>query len=110
MFPNAINTTFDLLNIVSVLDSIGNKHFVIKTSKNVVGITKSITSMEFQTSVVLNIKIDFKVSINAMVYDNSKYALIQNEIYKIERTYVNGQFIELYLSLTDINKEELTNE
>lgn len=110
MFPNAINTTFDLLNIVSVLDSIGNKHFVIKTSKKVVGITKSITSMEFQTSVMLNIKIDFKVSINAMVYDNSKYALIQDEIYKIERTYLNGQFIELYLSLTDINKEELTNE
>lgn len=110
MFPNAINTTFDLLNIVSVLDSIGNKHFVIKTSKKVVGITKSITSMEFQTSVMLNIKFDIKVSINAMVYDNSKYAFIQNEIYKIERTYVNGQFIELYLSLTDINKEELTNE
>lgn len=110
MFPNAINTSLDLLRIVGILDKLGNKSLVIKGSKKVVGITKSITSSEYQTSVMMNVKFDFKVSINAMVYDESKYALIKGKIYKIERTYLNGQFLELYLSLTDISWEDLKNE
>lgn len=107
MFPNAMNTSLDLLRIVGILDSLGNKRLVIKGSKKVVGITKSITSSEYQTSVMLNVKYDFKVTINAMVYDGSKYALIKGEIYKIERTFINGQFIELYLSITDLKKSDL---
>lgn len=110
MFPNAINTSLDLISIVGILDSLGNKRLVIKGSKKVVGITKSITSSEFQTSVMLNIKYDFKVSINALVYDESKYARIEGKIYKIERTYQNGMFLELYLSLTDLKEEDLYNE
>lgn len=110
MFPNAINTSLDLLSIVGILDGLGNKRLVIKGSKKVVGITKSITSSEYQTSVMMNLKFDFKVSINAAVYDESKYAKVKGKIYKIERTYQNGMLLELYLSLTDLKEEELLDE
>lgn len=106
MLPNACNTSLRLLNIVSSTDSLGNKELVIKNSKGVVGITKSITSSEFQSSVMINLKLDFKVILQAFVYDGSKYAEIKGSIYKIERTYVNGQFIELYLTLTDLKSED----
>lgn len=110
MFPNAINTSLSLLCIVGISDNLGNKRLVIKSSKSVVGITKSITSSEFQTSVMMNLKFDFKVSINASVYDGSKYVRIKGKIYKIERTYLNGMFLELYLSLTDLNEEDFLVE
>ena len=106
-FPNAINISLCLLNIVSSTDSLGNKELVIKSSKEVVGITKSITSSEFQTSVMINLKLDLKIVLQSFVYDGSKFAEIKGVIYKIERTYVNGQFIELYLTLTDYKLEDL---
>lgn len=105
-FPNAINTSLCLLSIVSSTDEIGNKISVIKSSKEVVGIAKSITSSEFQTSVMLQVKFDLKISIQVSIYDGSKYALIKDTLYKIERTYVNGHFIELYLCSTDLKKED----
>ena len=105
-FPNAINTSLCLLNIVSSTDYLGNKKLVIKSSREVVGITKSITSSEYQTSVMMQKNIELKVSIQSFLYDGSKYALIKENYYKIERTYVNGQFIELYLSLTDLTQED----
>ena len=106
MLPNACNTSLRLLNIVSSTDSLGNKELVIKNSKGVMGIIKSITSGEFQYSIMINLKIDFKVVLQGFVYDGSKYAEIGGSIYKIERTYVNGQFIELYLTLTDLKSED----
>lgn len=101
MLPNACNTSLRLLNIVSQTDSLGNKELVIKSSKEVVGITKSITSSEFQSSVMINLKLEFKVVLQSFVYDGSKFVEIKGLIYKVERTYVNGQFIELYLTSTD---------
>ena len=106
MFPNASNTSLRLLSTVGRLDELGNKTLTIKSSKEVVGIAKSITSSEFQTSVMMNITIDIKVRIQAFLYDGSKYAKIKEKIYKIERTYIDGQFIELYLSLTDLKIED----
>lgn len=106
MFPNASNTSLRLLNVVNKLDFLGNKSLVINNSKEVVGITKSITSNEFQTSVMLNLTYDFKIRIQSLVYDESKYAEINDKIYKIERTYIDGHFIELYLSLTDLKMED----
>ena len=106
MLPNACNTSLRLLNIVSSTDSLGNKELVIKSSKGVMGITKSITSSEFQSSVVINLKLEFKVVIQSFVYDGSKFAELKGKIYKIERTYVNGQFIELYLTLSDYKLED----
>lgn len=106
MFPNACNTSLCLLNIVGTLDALGNKRLIILSSKEVVGITKSITSNEFQSSKMINVNYEFKVSIQSFVYDGSKYARIKGKIYKIERTYINGQFIELYLSLTDLKEDD----
>ena len=106
MYPNAGNTSLLRLNIVSTLDKLGNKSLKIKSSKGVVGITKSITSSEFQTAVMMNIKYELKISIVSFLYDGSKYAKIKDSIYKIERTYLNGQFIELYLTLTDLKESD----
>ena len=106
MYPNAGNTSLLLLNIVSTLDKLGSKSLKIKSSKGVVGITKSITSSEFQTAVMMNIKYELKISIVSFLYDGSKYAKIKDSIYKIERTYLNGQFIELYLTLTDLKESD----
>ena len=106
MLPNACNTSLRLLNIVSQTDSLGNKELVIKSSKGVVGITKSITSSEFQSSVVINLKLEFKVVIQSFVYDGSKFAELKGKIYKIELTYVNGLFIELYLTLSVYKLED----
>lgn len=105
-FPNAINISLCLLNIVSSTDSLGNKELVIKSSKEVVGITKSITSSEFQTSVMMQVKFDIKIAIQSFVYDGSKFALVKGKIYKIERTFVTGNFIELYLLSTDLDEED----
>ena len=107
MFPNSANASLTLISIVSVLDSLGVKKNRIVSRKEVVGSMRSITSSEYQTSTLLNIKVDIKVSIQAPIYDGSKYVLMDDVIYKIERTFINGQFIELYLVATDLKESEL---
>ncbi len=106
MFPNASNISLHLLSIVSKPDSIGNKRLVINKSKEVIGIAKSITSSEYQTSVMMNKKFELKVSIISFLYDGSKYAKIKGSYYKIERTFINGQFIELFMSSTELKEED----
>lgn len=110
MFPNSANATFYLLSISSIPDSIGSKRLVITSKKSVVGMVKSISSSEYQTSVSINKKLDYKVTIQSFIYDGSKYVLLGSDVYKIERTYENGMFLELYLSITDFKKEELEIE
>lgn len=110
MFPNSPSTSLALVSIVGRQDAIGNKALVIKGSREVVGINKSVTSSEFQTSIMLNVKYDLKVVLQSFLYKGEKYAINKELVYKIERTFVNGQFIELYLTLTDIKLEELRND
>lgn len=107
MFPNSPNTHLTLLNIKSTVDEIGNQAFIVFSQKEIFGITRSITQSEYQTSVMINTRFDFKVIIQAILYDGSKYAKIKNKLYKIERTYLNGQFIELYLSSSDVEVVDL---
>ena len=107
MFPNSSNTSFELLTIATKTDLIGNKINYIKKIKRVIGSKRSITSQEYQNKVSLNLQIEFKIVIQALVYDGSKFARLNNQIYKIERTFQSGQFLELYLSLTDIKVDEL---
>ncbi len=102
MFPNSPSIRLCLLNISSSIDNIGNKTFGVKSSKEVVGIYKSITSKEYLSSTQLNISCDLKVIINSFLYDGSKYAKLNDVLYKIVRTYVNGMFIELFLESADI--------
>lgn len=107
MYPNSLNTQITLLTIASVTDSIGVKKTIIKTAHEVFGTSKSITSTEYATQTAINKELDFKVSIQAFLYKNEKYALVNDVIYKIERTYLNGQFIELYLKESEYKWEEL---
>jgi len=41
------------------------------------------------------------------LYDGSKYAIINDLIYQIERTYLQGQFLELYLVETKIKVSDI---
>ena len=110
MFPYSANTTFYLLSISSVPDEIGSKQLKVTSKKAAVGMLQSITASEYQTSVSISKKLDLKLTIQLFIYGGEKYALIKDKIYKIERTYINGMFIELYLSLSEINKDELIDD
>lgn len=107
MFPNSANLTLCLGTIINKVDALGIRRPFLINKKTVVGINKSITSSEYQTSIMMNVRVDYKVVIQSFLYSNQKFALINDEVYKIERTYLNGQFIELYLSLSDYKLEDL---
>ena len=102
MFPNSGNTHLVLLRIINKKDELGSQRNVAISSKKIIGNSRSITKIEYQSSASLGIKLDLKVVIQSFLYDGSKYAKVNNQIYKIERTYVNGQFMELYLTSSDI--------
>lgn len=108
-YPNSGNNSLFLLRVKTAADALGNQSMRLVGSKEVVGMTSSITSKEFYISKQTQIKLDFKVSIQCFLYDKSKYIYIPNEdtIYRVERTYQNGMWMELYCSETDISKEEI---
>ena len=105
-YPNSPNTELTLLSINNIKDDIGNIKTVIKSFKKVIGIKKSITQSEYLTAKEMKLEYEIKVSIQAFLYDGSKFAKLDGKLYKIERTYVNGQYIELYLSSSDIEVED----
>lgn len=107
MFPNSANVTLCLLSIVNKSDALGVGRPTIIHKKEVIGNMKSITSSEYQTSMMMNVKNEIKVSIQSFLYNNEKFAELRSVIYKIDRTYINGQFIELYLSQSEYKAEEL---
>lgn len=107
MFPNSANVTLYLLAIVNKSDALGIRCPTINFKKEVIGCMKSITATEYQTSVALNVKSEIKISLQCFLYSGEKFVLLKGEIYKVDRSYQNGQFIELYLSLSDYKKEEI---
>ena len=107
MFPNSANEKLSLLSIVNKSDALGIRCPTVLSSHEVVGTLSSITRSEYQTSVMTNVSVDLKVKIHSFLYKNEKFCLLKEDIYKIERTYVNGMFIELYLSKSELKKEEL---
>ena len=107
MYPNSPNIRLQLLTMDLVQNSIGSSTYQLQSLKEVVGINFSITSNEYYESKRSDIKIDIALKIQSFLYDNSKYADIAGVIYKIERTYQIGQFIELYLSRTKIRKSDI---
>lgn len=106
-FPNSYNISFSLFRVKTTTDSLGNQVWRLVGSKEVGGIISSITSKEYYSSLQSDVRFDFKVSIQCFVYDGSKYALINNKIYEIKRTYLNGMFLELYLEETPLKWEEI---
>ena len=88
-------------------DEIGNQGYGFISKKEVIGITKSVTSKEYYESKKNEYKVDMALKIQSFLYDGSKYAIIDDSIYQIERTYLQGQFLELYLMETKIKVSDI---
>ena len=108
-YPNSGNISLFLLRVKTAEDDVGNQVYRLVGSKEVVGVTSSITSKEYYQSKESKVPLDFKVSIQAFLYDRSKFIYIPKEdtIYKVERTYQNGIWLELSVSETNLKKEEI---
>lgn len=107
MYPNSPNIRLKLLTIELVQNDIGNTIYHFAKLKEVIGINFSISSKEYYESKKQDIHIDISVKIQSFLYDNSKYVDVADTIYKIERTYLSGQFLELYLSKTNVRKSDI---
>lgn len=108
-YPNSGNISLFLLRVKTAEDDVGNQVYRLVGSKEVVGVTSSITSKEYYQSKESKVQLDFKVSIQAFLYDRSKFIYIPKEdtIYRVERTYQNGIWLELSVSETNLKKEEI---
>lgn len=91
-FPNSPNTRLTLLKVEKFREK-----FKVLAAKDAIGIVRSLTRDEWKSAVETKINISIKVSINAFVYQNEKFVKIDGRYYKVERTFVGGQYIELYL-------------
>lgn len=80
--------------------------YVVLSSKEIIGIERSLTSSEFESSIQTKLNIERKVLVVSFLYGKEKFAKIMNRYYKIERTYDLGQYIELYLSDTTLQEED----
>jgi len=107
MFPSSPNIRLSLLKITSMKDEIGNQGFGFISKKEVIGISKSVTSKEYYESKKNEYKVDMALKIQSFLYDGSKYAIIDDLIYQIERTYLQGQFLELYLVETKMKVSDI---
>lgn len=107
MFPSSPNIKLKLLKLDSIRDYVGNNKLKLISKKNVIGINRSVTSKEYYESKRNEYKIDLSLKIQSFLYDGSKYALVDDIIYSIERTYLAGQFIELYLVETKIKVSDI---
>jgi hypothetical protein len=90
-----------------VPNTMGVMSYQFVSKKEVIGINFSITSREYYESKRSDIRIDVAVKVQSFIYDHSKYVDIGSVIYKVERTYQVGQFIELYLKRTSIKCGEI---
>jgi hypothetical protein len=111
-YPNSYNISFLLFRVKTSVDALGNKAWRLVESKEVGGVISSISSKEYYSSLQSKVLFDFKISIQCFLYDGSKYVYIERDgkVYEIKRTYLNGQFIELYLSETPIKWEEIIQD
>ena len=107
MFPSSPNIRLTLLKITLVKNEIGNQGYGFISKKEIIGISKSVTSKEYYESKKNEYKVDMALKIQSFLYDGSKYAIIDDLIYQIERTYLQGQFLELYLMETNIKVSDI---
>lgn len=109
MYPSSPNIKIKLLTLIDDTDNIGNHQLRLISEKEVIGISKSITSKEYYESKTQEYKIDVALKILSFLYDGSKYAEHKGLIYKIERTYIAGQYIELYLMETKMKRSDISD-
>lgn len=77
MHPSSNNTMLSLLTISSKVDKLGNKKNIITNSHQVYGTTKSITTSEYNSAVMMNVKYDRKV-LAKHFYIKKKSMLLSN--------------------------------
>ena len=104
MFPNSINGVIELLSVESKVSEIGVNELTIISKRSVPCSIKSITRLEYLSSVEISKNIEIKAVIQSFLYREEKYGIIRGTTYKIERTFLNGGFIELYLSKADLGE------
>ena len=107
MFPNAPNVKLTLINVENIKDSIGNEKLKLVSSKTITGISFSVNAKEYYNSAEKGYRVDLAVKIISFIYDESKYLQVNKSIYTVERTFINGQYIELYLNETSLNPEDI---
>lgn len=107
MFPGSPNINLRLLRLSPSVENLGINKYKLIGFKDVIGINKSVTSKEHYTSKEQNYKVDLAVKVQSFIYDGSKHAVVNNVIYHIERTYINGGFIELYLSESNLGRDDI---
>jgi len=107
MFPNAPNSKLTLITVEKVKDSIGNEKLKVVSLKQVIGIVFSVNAKEYYNSVEKGHRSDLAVKIVSFIYDNSKYVQINQSIYTVERTFINCQYIELYLNESTLKPEDI---
>lgn len=112
VYPNSYSISLFLLCVKTAADDLGNKRWRLVGSKEVGGTINSISSKEYYSAVQSSVLFDFKVSIHSFLYDGSKYVYFPryNKVYEVKRTYLNGQFIELYVRETTIKWEEIIKD
>ena len=109
MFPNSVNAALYLVSIVNKSDALGIRKPTIVKKNKALGTLKSITVSEYQAGIAINKLSEIKIALQNLVYSEEKFVILKNKIYKVDRTFVNGQFIELYLSESEYKAEELTD-
>ena len=109
MFPNSVNAAIYLVSIVNKSDTLGIRKPTIVKKKKALGTLKSITASEHQAGIAINKLSEIKITLQNLVYSEEKFVILKDRIYQVDRTFVNGQFIELYLSGSEYTLEELTD-
>src|SRR5690554_450243 len=107
MFPSSPNLKIVLLRLESTRDYLGNNKLKFISKKSLIAMRRSVTSKEYYESKKHEYIVDLSVQIQSFLYDGSKYALVDGIIYSIERTYLAGQFIELYLVETKMKIDDI---
>jgi hypothetical protein len=84
--------------------------YEVLNKKEVIGIERSLTTNEFETSIQTKLKIERKVLVVSFLYSGEKYVKVGETYYRVERTYDLGQYIEIYLANTSLTSEEFLYE
>ena len=80
--------------------------YVVLSSKDVIGIERSLTTNEFESNIQTKLNIQRKVLVISFIYGKEKFVRIDGKYYKVERTYDLGQYIEIYLADTPLTDED----
>lgn len=79
---------------------------MVLSSKEVIGIERSLTTNEFESNIQTKLNIQRKVLVISFIYGKEKFVRIGGKYYKVERTYDLGQYIEIYLADTPLTDED----